>query len=199
MVPAYVSLCFFNAPLPLHLKAGWLTPRIWVLPASPARCSRGAAPRAFSSPSCPPSSGTNKQMGTSETKTSPCFLPAHHPPKAIIRDVLCGGLEVILGGGLVIQQGPTAGLAVSLLAQAVGEGIVPGEERDMSWRWVPSSEEGPGHPEILHSCLHTPVATPAAPPHTPAAMSPLLGSLAGGSLVLHPYISVSFPFSSLFS
>lgn len=69
-------------------------------------------------------------MSTSETKMNPCFLPAHHPPKAVIRDVLCGGLEVILGGGLVIQQWPTAGLAVSLLAQAIGEGVVPGEERE---------------------------------------------------------------------
>lgn len=57
-----------------------------------------------------------------------CFLPAHHPPKAIIRDVLRGGLEVIFGGGLVIQQRPTAGLTVRLLAQAVREGIIPGEK-----------------------------------------------------------------------
>lgn len=76
---------------------------------------------------------TNKG-GTSRTKMNPHFLPAHHPPKAVIRDVLCGGLEVILGGGLVIEQWPTAGLTVSLLAQAVGEGIVPGEKRDMNWR-----------------------------------------------------------------
>lgn len=57
-----------------------------------------------------------------------CFLPAHHPPKAVIRDVLRGGLEVVFGGGLVIQQWPTAGLAVRLLAQAVREGIIPGEK-----------------------------------------------------------------------
>jgi hypothetical protein len=48
--------------------------------------------------------------------------------------VLCGGLEVILGGGLVIQQWSAAGLAVSLLAQAVREGIIPGEKRDMNQR-----------------------------------------------------------------
>lgn len=116
-------------------------------------------------------------MGTSETKMNPCFLPAHHPPKAVIRDVLCGGLEVILGGGLVIQQWSTAGLAVSLLAQAIGEGIIPGEERDVSWGWFPSSEEGPGCPELLHSCLHTSMATPAArvsafPPHTSTPVLP---------------------------
>lgn len=57
-----------------------------------------------------------------------CFLPAHHPPKAIIRDVLRGGLEVVFGGGFVIQQRPTACLTVRLLAQAVREGIVPGEK-----------------------------------------------------------------------
>lgn len=59
---------------------------------------------------------------------NPRFLPAHHPPKAVIRDVLRGRLEVVFGGGFVIEQRPTAGLAVSLLAQAVGEGVVPGEE-----------------------------------------------------------------------
>ena len=59
---------------------------------------------------------------------NPSFLPAHHPPKAVIRDVLRGGLQVVFGGGLVVQQRPTAGLAVGLLAQAVGEGVVPGEK-----------------------------------------------------------------------
>lgn len=59
---------------------------------------------------------------------NPHFLPSHHPPKAVIRDVLRGGLEVIFGGGLVIQQRPTAGFAVSLLTQAVREGIIPGEK-----------------------------------------------------------------------
>lgn len=59
---------------------------------------------------------------------NPRFLPAHHPPKAVIRDVLRGRLEVVFGGGLVIQQRPAAGLAVSLLAQAVGEGIIPAEK-----------------------------------------------------------------------
>lgn len=59
---------------------------------------------------------------------NPCFLPAHHPPKAVIRDVVRGGLEVVFGGGLVVQQWPTAGLTVRLLAEAVGEGIIPGEK-----------------------------------------------------------------------
>lgn len=77
---------------------------------------------------------------------NPHFLPAHHPPKAIIRDMLCGGLEVILGGGLVIQQWSTAGLAVSLLTQAVGEGIVPAEKRGVNWRWSPSSAGRPRMP-----------------------------------------------------
>lgn len=57
-----------------------------------------------------------------------CFLPAHHPPKAVIRDVLRGGLEVVFGGGLVVQQWPTTGLTVRLLAQAVRESIIPGEK-----------------------------------------------------------------------
>lgn len=67
-------------------------------------------------------------MTLEEKKKNLCFLPAHHPPKAIIRDVLRGGLEVVFGGGLVIQQRPTAGLTVRLLAQAVREGIIPGEK-----------------------------------------------------------------------
>lgn len=42
------------------------------------------------------------------------------------------GLDVVLGGGLVIQQRAAARLAVRLLAQAVGEGIIPGEMRPHS-------------------------------------------------------------------
>lgn len=34
-------------------------------------------------------------------------------------------LDVILGGGFIIQQGSTACLAVCLLTQAVGECIIP--------------------------------------------------------------------------
>lgn len=143
-------------------------------------------------------------MGTSETKMNPCFLPAHHPPKAVIRDVLCGGLEVILGGGLVIQQWPTAGLAVSLLAQAIGEGIVPGEERDMSWRWSSFSEGDPGCPELLHSCLHTPMAIPVAQgKHLPSTHTyhntPIVRLSSRWLPCLLPLYLFSFPFSSLFS
>lgn len=121
MIPAYLFLCLFHGPSPIsssHLESH-LEP---IQPAHPAVASgleNQGAVIAFSSPSCPlasPNSDTNKQMATSETKMNPCFLPAHHPTKAVIRDVLCGGLEIILGGGLVIQQWPTAGLAVSLLA-----------------------------------------------------------------------------------
>lgn len=128
-------------------------------------------------------------MGTSETKMNPCFLPAHHPPKAVIRDVLCGGLEVILGGGLVIQQWPTAGLAVSLLAQAIGEGIIPGEERDISWRWFPPSEEGPGCPDsstavCTHLCLYQQPRVSPVPAHT-YRNAPIARSLTAGSLVFY--------------
>lgn len=80
-----------------------------------------------SAPLASPKSDMNRH-DTRRKKMNLCFLPAHHPPKAIIRDVLRGGLEVIFGGGLVIQQRPTAGLTVRLLAQAVREGIIPGEK-----------------------------------------------------------------------
>lgn len=84
---------------------------------------------------------------------NPRFLPAHHPPKAVIRDVLRGRLEVIFGGGLVIQQRPTAGLAVSLLAQAVGEGIIPGEKDRCESAVLCSSPENPGCAGLLETCL----------------------------------------------
>lgn len=41
---------------------------------------------------------------------NPSFLPGPITPQAVIRDVLRGGLQVVFGGGLVVQQRPTAGL-----------------------------------------------------------------------------------------
>lgn len=113
---------------------------------------QGAAVGSFS-PLCPcasPKSDMNR-LDTSREKMNPHILPAHHPPKAVIRDVLRGGLEVVFGGGLVIQQWPTAGLAVSLLAQAVGEGIIPGEKTDMNWRRL--APENPAYTGLPDTCL----------------------------------------------
>ena len=99
-----------------------------------------------------------------QERMNPSFLPAHHPPKAVIRDVLRGGLQVVFGGGLVVQQRPTAGLAVGLLAQAVGEGVVPGEKDRCELRGLRSQQprcierpEGPDpEPQLVVAPLPLP-------------------------------------------
>lgn len=69
---------------------------------------------------------------TSVSAEKESSLPAHDPAKAVVHKVIRRGLDVILGGGLVIQQRAAACLAVRLLAQAVRESIVPVEMRPHS-------------------------------------------------------------------
>ena len=57
-------------------------------------------------------------------------IPPHHPSKVVVGRLLTGGVGVVLGGGLVIgRQGSAAGLTVRLLAQTVGESVVPGKRK----------------------------------------------------------------------
>ena len=109
---------------------------------------------------------------------NPSFLPAHHPPKAVIRDVLRGGLQVVFGRGLVVQQRPTAGLAVGLLAQAVREGIVPGEKNRCELGGLRTQQPG-----CIETCGagSTPTACGCA-----AAASPARGALGHHAPLLAP-------------
>ena len=59
-------------------------------------------------------------------------LPAHYSPKAIVHNMIRRRLDVVLGGGFIVQQRSAACLAVCLLTQAVGERIIPGKRRPPS-------------------------------------------------------------------
>lgn len=82
-------------------------------------------------------------------------LPAHYSPKAIVHNMIRRRLDVVLGGGFIVQQRSTACLAVCLLAQAVGESIIPGERRPPSVSGLCPSREARAQPqrgpELHHS------------------------------------------------